>query len=961
MSVPVGLLLIQLALLVAAMDLALRLGPARTSPGTSAFTRRELACLIALLVAAAAIRLPYLEDCPAGAESDEFVVASTVQDLCNPDPRHLDRVEPYFESWASGSTRLAAWLVRLREAVNPATGVEAAGSWPPPRGLGTLRLANALCGLGLVGVLYVLLRVLDGPIAALGGAGLAAMAPVFVRQSRLALQAVDFSLLPLTAFLLFVLAFRSASRGRRWALLAGAGGLLGLGVRLWVGFGALPAALACAGAALLVCGRRERWSGLWRATIPAAAGFVLVAWDRVGVPLGILPDSQLGQTALTTLATDPWMVLIVVAWGNLLLAGGCLLGLLPVASFQGPILPFVVPLVAVVGLFCPCRTRVRWAGMLGAAFLVGGLAPAAASRSDPVGLQSLGAVLPLMFVAAGLGLSALREALPEEARLRACVLPGALVLATSPWSWLDQGPIALPVPVDALVAPVREASRLTPWFTVHYSPAHFRTEQAFQLDARACKYLEWAYGLEPLTPGIWMPHHPMTRPPAVLISSVEMRRALADMFAAGGEVKLSLGGTPLAVFFMPFFAVENQQGWMGPERTEPTDPGPAVWWWKGMVKIPAADLYAFRVHSPGTPVSLRVGRAPVLTGPGFVETAGWFLEGYCPIAAAVIVDEPTTAPLIAWSRGDQPEGQWWPVPPTAIRKAYWEAPLDSSPMVSVRSTAEILTMNDMVLPAPRGNTFESALLLEDSAYWVHRWLPCPLWRYSMEGQPHPSAPDSAVSTYRTQLELESAKPPTALEADGHHLILPVANQKRLVYLAADSPDRRSWPASPTLSAPVSLARWSDGGNLAVGSGDGVQVVDWSGRLLRRWQLRTPADLTVGADGELVALDPFHARIRVFDSFGKELNRWRVGELTPASRVRADNRGRLWVLLPEQGDLLVFSPEGKLLTPLRHVVSPAVHDTRGKAHREERPGDLDAAQDGTVYVLLDGHLQQVCLQ
>ena len=994
---PVGLLLIKLALLVAAVEVGLR---ARSSgdpgPGPDRWTRAEVFCLAALLLAAGATRTFRLEDSPGGIAMDEFVVACTVQDLCNPARGHLDRVEPYFAAWSEGSTRVAAWLVRLRQSLEGPSAPSAAADSPgvapptPPRGIGTIRLANGLAGVLLVAVVYGLLRILGGPPAAVAGAGLAAVSPALIRQSRLALQSVDLALFPALALLALLLAMRSGRRA--WYL--GAGLAIGLAMRLW----AQGAATLLAVVAAALAGMFARWAPVQRylrvdaawalrlravllgprfqpapaAPVPPAAparlpcsgwlllGVLLLAAPRLGVALGVVPHYLSTQVVQTTVLTDRWLDLLPAMASNLCLAVGGLLGLVPVSDALGTAVPTIAAVLLVVALAAVRRLRVPGSGPLLGAFALAALVPPAIARVDPASVQNLAPGLVLVLLGAGLGAAALRSALGSRPVLRRLVLPAVVVAGLSPWTWLERAPFVPPeVETDDLGA-VRDAARLSSWFEVHYAPSHVRSEQVFQLDARGLAYLDWAYDLHPLTPGLWVPHRQAARPPVFLVTSATMQEELQQLFPAGRKLSLRSRGARRALFVCSLEESRELLGWEGPPGCPgAADPGAAAppEWWHGMLRIPAADVYNLRVTGPGE-LWFKFGGGEVVRGRNQVEAAGWFLEGYCPIEIGLTSRQRGALPRLEWRCGEDAV-EFTAVPIEAIRRQYWTDPLVCGSSARLDKLGSVDTVADRRLPRKPVDGLATAMMMEPNALWLARWLPRPLWHYDRYGDRAPAPLGSAVSEFLVPCRSQLPALLTALEDDGgSHLLVPSPDQSCVLALSLDSDDVQRWPPDIDLRGPISLARWEGLGLTAVGTGTTIHVLDWRGRSIARWGSRPPADLAVGPDSYLYTLDPYHGRVFAYTPDGVQVDRWRCSELTPGSRVTVDSANRIWILLPDRGQVLVFGPHGRLLAPIRSVVPGRQPDTRHCAHREVLPGDLDSTQDGDVMVMLDGHLQRL---
>jgi hypothetical protein len=576
-------------------------------------------------------------------------------------------------------------------------------------------------------------------------------------------------------------------------------------------------------------------------------------------------------------------------------------------------------------------------------------------------IQNLAPGLVLGFVGAGLGAAVLRSALKSRSVLGRLLLPAVLLAGLSPWTWPERGLFVPPEAESDELGPVRDAARLTPWFAVHYVPAHLRTEQAFQLDARGLRYLDWAYDLRPLSPGLWVPHRPSERPPVFLVTSAPMQEELQEAFRTGSRLSLQVRGTRRALFAASLQAWQELLGWEGPPGC-PGSAGPGAppqpEWWHGMLHLSVADVYNVRVSGLGS-LRLRFGTGEAVRGQDQVEVSGWSLEGYCPLEVSLTSPRRGARPKVEWMRGLAATG-FTTVPVESLRRQFWTDPLVCGSWARLERLGSVDTIADRRLPRKPVDGLATALLMEPNAMWLARWLPRPLWHYDRYGDRAPPPLGSAVSDFVVPCRSQLPAMLTALEDDGgNHLLVPSPDQSCVLALSVDSGDIRRWPPDIDLRGPISLARWDDLGLTAVGTGTTIHVLDWRGRSIARWGTRPPADIAVGPDGYLYVLDPHHGRVFAYTADGVQVDRWRCSELTPGSRVTVDSANRIWVLLPDRGQVLVFGPQGRLLAPVRSVV-PARRqlDARRCAHREVLPGDLDSTRNGDVMVLLDGRLQRL---
>jgi DNA-binding beta-propeller fold protein YncE len=116
----------------------------------------------------------------------------------------------------------------------------------------------------------------------------------------------------------------------------------------------------------------------------------------------------------------------------------------------------------------------------------------------------------------------------------------------------------------------------------------------------------------------------------------------------------------------------------------------------------------------------------------------------------------------------------------------------------------------------------------------------------------------------------------------------------------------------------------------------------------RWaqgQLQRPAQVAVGANDLVYAVDAGAGSVVVFDYYGNFVRTVGTGLLRGPTGIAVDGRGRLWVADTGNDCIVVFSPEGRLLGTWG--------SSGDKLGAFRRPTDV-AVGDGRVYVLDGGN-------
>ena len=286
--------------------------------------RRVLALMVACLLAAAALRLPALEEVPPGLHYDEAANGVLAADIA------LRGERPLFISSYTGKEVLffygAAFLMGFLE-----------------RSVFTLRLAAAFFGLLTVAVTYWLGReLLADRRMAVVAAALMAVSFWHLLLSRLGFRAIT---QPLIQGLAVAALFRGLHHGRRRWLVAG-GFFLGLTAYTYLAARLFPVALALALLPLLT-GPGQRAARLRQLVLFAGVAFLVVApllfyfynhpsafWVRIGqvAPSALAPDllrDYLRSLGMFFLVGDPYWRFNIPGrplfnwwWGGLLVVGG---------------------------------------------------------------------------------------------------------------------------------------------------------------------------------------------------------------------------------------------------------------------------------------------------------------------------------------------------------------------------------------------------------------------------------------------------------------------------------------------------------------------------------------------------------------------------------------------------------------------------------------------------------------
>jgi hypothetical protein len=149
------------------------------------------------------------------------------------------------------------------------------------------------------------------------------------------------------------------------------------------------------------------------------------------------------------------------------------------------------------------------------AFVLCAFIPPIIARSENLSFRMYSMVLPLVFVAAGRGAAALREAVVHPAGRRA-VVPVLVVLAGLPW-FLSRDLLLSCGERAPHLLDLRLALRLEPHFDVNYAPRLYRWDHANEADDRGLGYLEWAYPLHPVDWRLPVPERPVQRPQAFVV------------------------------------------------------------------------------------------------------------------------------------------------------------------------------------------------------------------------------------------------------------------------------------------------------------------------------------------------------------------------------------------------------------------------------------------------------------
>ncbi len=930
-----------------------RLGVSRpeTSPARSRPLVAETVCFLALMVLAAAFRLPSIEEVPGGFGADEMILAGVMKDLIQMDGEESVDVEPHFANWSQGSTRLAAWIAgRGREDERPAEDFPAA----PAAKIGTLRTANALSGIAVVAAIYGAARVLDGPVAALVAAGFAASSHRLVMQSRLGTQGSDFILCQLLTLLFFCLGLRTGRRG--WSLLAGL--CVGMGMKEYAMTGvSVLWAPVMAILAWVVVRPGERWEVLHRALLPLLAGAALTATADVTSAVTRTRPDLYGHLMMVSVLGDPPLDVLTAFAHHLLIAIGGVLGLIWPLDASGPA-PLLSVVVSGCLIFAVFRQRTHASPELGLVFFAFSLTALSMPliRRVPENILTLWVFvypMPLLFLLAGRGAAAARADLLKSGRDPRWLLP--LLLLSSLMSWIPSGSARLDLAASETVFDnLRLASKLSSQFDVYYQPHIDLSERFYQVDARAVRYIEWAYGIHILKPRLLVPDRSSERPAAFVISDEGQALELQELYPEGIVKQLQAGPLKARMYFTDAASIKRLQGW----RLDATSGSPQVpprLIWAGAIQIPLAGQYQIEVQDTREfQLSLLRrddGEATYLNR----TPPGWFLEGQVPMS--VWHQEPgVTPPTMRWRKGDPP-GPWREIPAERVMSRWRDQPELWCSWVPSEDALRIRSVSDVELEKLSSLTHDTALKTDGAGFWILRFLPRALWHFDASGRSLPLRQSSAAAQYRMNwVDVDDPNPPGSLELDGKgNLLLPDGDQNRLLRLSTEIPARTEWNAGGRLRVPVHICRVPGTETLVVGSEGDLRVLDSRGRLIRSFPFAVRSDLTVDSRHRILALCPSRGEVVVADLEGRELAAWRCSELTPGSRITVDSLDRIWVLFPETGRIALFDPDGKLLSLNTNIVSEHALRTRRWNHREARPGDLDAGVMGRVNVLLDGRL------